>query len=274
MLVFRAIVCDVRRSLVENRAITIALCAYLLFEVGRLLIMASDDGCLGRGSAGFSQLDVLVFLNRGVKEFEPHSNTLFLLDFGWMIPQLLIGLSVCLRSARDFGTYSVQTITRIKSRALWFAEKAVWAFVLVTGFSVAMVVLSWMATVAFGDACAIGPSPGGFAISGVDVRQAESCAVWGAFGLGYVATLASALLLTTVSLVAGPIWSYFISVAYLIAASFFSSYLLFFEFVMIMRNDIAISSGFNTLTGLVICFSVMVVSVVGGLLISRKVEYI
>lgn len=273
-MLLRASSFDIKRGLAANRPIMAILLVFLVARIGSFVLLVQSNDMSGLAHDSFSLLDVLVFVNRGMDEFDPRKSPFFILDITWMVPQLLIGLSACLYPYKDLRAYALQTVTRIRSRLLWFWTKALWGVFIATLYYVAMLLLSWAATALFGNPAAGSPTLWSAVLTGIDLTTTGEGAVCEALFLGYAATVTTALFLTYLAVAVGPVWAYLAAIVCLILSAYFCTPLLFFEYVMIARNAIVLSGGFTVPCGLALCAGAALASYVGGMLISRKVEYI
>jgi hypothetical protein len=277
MPLLKACFSDTRKGFAEHRYIIAALIVYLLCRVVSFLLIVHGSYSSGIeviDKNSFSLMDVLVFLNRGMDEYEPAANPFFVLDVTWMIPLLLIGLSACLRPVDDIGSYSIQTVSRMGSRLHWYFSKLVWTLLYVFLYYLAMFIFTFVAVAVFGDISLDSVTAWTDVVTGIDGTLAHDGTFEWAIFLGFVATLTTALLLTCLTLAMGPVQTYFTLMILLVLSAYFNVPYLPFGFVMVVRTSTMLTNGFALLLALGICFFVMSASIAGGLRISKKVEYL
>lgn len=263
---------ELSRGFSDNRTVFILCAVYLAFV--QISFLIAGHGITPKTSTNpFTLFDLLIYMHRGMDEYVPSMSNFFLIDAMWIAPFLLIGYLACFYPARDTKGYSIQAITRTGSRMIWYVTKIIWITVVVILFYATEVCISFVTTMIFGDITNFNATELSIFFTGIDFSAVNQSDLLGALALAPITLLAMSYAITAITLAIGPIGSYVLLLLSLVASSYFTCSILFFNFSMTVRNAIAVSHGFSAISGILICSIIAVVSIVSGFLISRRVEY-
>jgi len=252
-----------------NSRMVIFLCLAYICAVQASFVLSTHSSA----AHCFTLLDLLLTVNRGMDEFNPAMGNNFLVDGIWVTPHLIIGYLACFYPTRDLKGYSIQVVSRTGSRMAWFFSKAAWVTAVVVLFCIAEAALATALTSLFGDISNPGISPWSLLLTGIDFSQAGTFSLIGALALVPATLLAMSYAAMALSLVIRPIWAYLALLLGLVASAYFDSNALSIDFSMVARNNVALPGGFSTAFALFVCLAAAALSILLGLLVSRKVEY-
>ncbi len=222
--------------------------------------------------------DYLYFLFEGSAPFRADGATAFRFPAMWMLLMLFPLFLVLYYPYTDLMGYGKQVLIGCGSRTGWWLSKCVW----VIGSVCLYYLLLWLVAAAFSLAVgasfstAVSPSMWG---GDRTLLYGQAAAIpaakpmgWQLLGAPPLVTVTMGLVQLLLSLFIRPLYSFFVSVAALLIATYYQHAALIGGFAMARRSEAVSANGLSAVTGAVICAALSVTAVVVGAIAFRHYD--
>lgn len=257
---------DLRVGLAGN--ILKYLLALFVFAFTAVMFFQSAHALEASGSA----LDCLIYFYRGMQVYIPSGDTPFPVPVVWLMLQLLVSFLILSYPTQDLESYGMQFLVRTRKRGVWWTSKFIWNIVSVFLFYCIGIFTAFVFALLFGDAS--------FALHS---KTAMLVSEFGS-GAGYAQTLAAVLILPfltsaamavfqmVLNFILRPVYSYIIVTAVYLASAYYNTPFLPGNYSMLLRNEIALYGGVDTVFAVIADCVILLISFLIGLAYFRHYD--
>ena len=244
------------------------LLALFVFAFAAVMFFQSARMAGGSGSA----LDCLIYFYRGMQVYIPTGENPFPIPVVWLMLQLVVSFLILSYPTQDLESYGMQFLVRTRKRGVWWISKSIWNILSVALFYLIGIFVAFIFSILLGD--------GSFAFHQeitLFVSEFSSSA-------GYAQTLAVVLILPfltsaamaafqmMLNFVLRPVYGYMIVTAIFLASAYYNTPFLPGNYSMLLRSEIALAGGVDTLYAVLADVAVLCASFFIGLIYFRRYD--
>ena len=248
---------DIRKGFRENKIKWIVGVFIFVF----FSFITVSDFSVNSPELGFLAYFTNIF--QGMPPYIKTDDSVFTIPVSWFLFYAFLFFVVGFYPSSDLYGAGKKTLILSGSRFKWLWSKYIWTVINVIMYYGAMILVLAAVT------CAIGKwstKPDDMLMEmGIDMRQfstGNEVLVWLILPMLCACTIAVVQL--TISIFAGAIAGYIVSIVYLVVSVYWVSPFLMGNYLMIIRNNRICALGMDATAGIISCIIVMVVSIVSG----------
>lgn len=227
--------------------------------------------------------DGLIYLFKGVREFQSGTNIQFDLPTAYILLNVLLAFIIGNYAVKDLYGYGKDILIRCRNKKHWWISKCVWNICSVTLFYVVIWIVLLIVNIVAGKISLQPTEQICYGIIGLPqsmesemtinsgIQQLQKLFVI-AVVLPLLTSMAISAIQMTLAFVLSPIVSYICVIAFLIAGAFFNHPFLLGNYFMLLRSDLIISEGYNVVVAVFIDVVFVCLSFVGGYLFFKKTD--
>lgn len=276
MIFFKILKYDIRNGLIRNYkkwlvAVLLfgTLCADFNFH--RKIVMDTLQKPKG------TYADFIFFVFAGMGEYNPFSNKPFEFPALWMLIMLLIFYYILFYPYHDLMGYGKQILVNSLSRVQWWLSKCCWIVASVSCYFLLLFLTALLFCVFLG-------IPLSFQISAYLYQYyipAEKSAASlplqvniQLFLLPYLVVVAMGMFQMLLSLLIKPIYSFSLTVAVMLASSYYTKPFMIGNYAMALRSNLLMKNGVSENTGILFTMIIIIFSVTIGSFIFKRYDII
>lgn len=248
---------DIRKGFRENK---------IKWIVGVFIFVFFSFITVSDFSVNSPELGFLAYFTNILQGMPPYIKTddsVFTIPVSWFLFYAFLFFMVGFYPSSDLYGAGKKTLILSGSRFKWLWSKYIWTLINVIMYYAAMILVLAAVT------CAIGKwstKPDDMLMEmGIDMQRfstGNEVIVW--LILPMICACTIAVVQLTISIFAGAIAGYIVSIVYLVVSVYWVSPFLMGNYLMIIRNNRLCAGGMDAAAGIISCIIVMVVSIVSG----------
>ncbi|MCL2865375.1 MAG: DUF2705 family protein [Lachnospiraceae bacterium] len=216
-----------------------------------------------------SCVDYLIFLTRGVIEYNPESGTGFEIPLIWFLQNIMLSLLVSNYVTEDLEKFGIQLMIRMRRKHAWWFSKCVWLFSTVFAFHMIKIIfalgsgtISIQANADFNER-----------LYGLDVRgMSRFDLLLFLWILPFLTSLTLALFQMYLSLVLSAIYAFILMIGYLVVSAFYLHPLLIGNNTMLLRSAFVYTGGIDVKKAVVITMVLSLLVIIFGYIKTKRYD--
>ena len=260
---------DIRAGIADRIRVFAAPLLIYMFAFVNYIVRVNSY--ISQGNAlnlGRSLGDVLLFIYGGMKEYDPDAERRFSFPALWMLLYLLLAYIVLYYPHRDLEENGQNILIRTGGRELWWLSKCVWSALTVVLYFIDGWAVAVLGCILTGVPLTMKLSPNInvlFEMSGFGLRHPDALAAETMI-MPLLVMISVSLMQMALSLYVRPVFSFIITIAVLLAGTYFMNPLFISNYAMPVRSSGMITGGVSSLRGYLICIVLTLASITGGMI--------